>query len=68
MSCNRESYLDEIQRQERLTKLQADRLETKIQLLQELSLLEGKMSVSTKVDQGHIYDLLCIVRELVNRR
>ena len=68
MSCNRESYLDEIQRQERLTKLQADRLDLRIQLLQELSVLEGKMSVSTKVDQGHIYDLLCIVRELVNRR
>jgi hypothetical protein len=37
-------------------------------LLQELSVLEGKMSATTKVDQGHVYDLLCIVRELVNRR
>ena len=47
--------------------LEADRLELRIQLLQELSVLEGKMSVSTAVEQGHLYDLLCIVRELVNR-
>jgi len=68
MSCHVNQSLEEELRQERLREIQASRLDLRIQLLQELSVLEGKMSVSTKVDQGHIYDLLCIVRELVNRR
>jgi len=68
MSCHINQSLEEELRQERLREIQASRLDLRIQLLQELSVLEGKMSVSTKVDQGHIYDLLCIVRELVNRR
>ena len=67
MSCHELSLQEEL-RAERLREIQADRLELKIQLLQELSVLEGKMSVSTKVDQGHVYDLLCVVRSLVNRR
>jgi len=68
MSCHVNQSLEEELRQERLREIQASRLDLRIQLLQELSVLEGKMSESTKVDQGHIYDLLCIVRELVNRR
>jgi len=68
MSCHVNQSLEEELRQERLREIQASRLDLRIQLLQELSVLEGKMSVSTKVEQGHIYDLLCIVRELVNRR
>lgn len=68
MSCHVNQTLEEELRQERLETLRAERLELRIQLLQELSVLEGKMSATTKVDQGHVYDLLCIVRELVNRR
>jgi len=68
MSCHVNQSLEEELRQERLREIQASRLDLRIQLLQDLSVLEGKMSESTKVDQGHIYDLLCIVRELVNRR
>lgn len=67
MSCHENRLEDEL-RQERLRELQADRLDLRISLLEELSVLEGKMSVSTKVDQGHVYDLLCIVRQLVNRK
>lgn len=35
------------------------------ELLQQLARLEGVMSTTTKVEQGHLYDLLNIVREIV---
>ena len=36
-------------------------------LLQDIARLEGKMSTTTKVDQTQVYDLLNIVRTLVER-
>lgn len=39
--------------------------ENKSNLLQEIARLEGKMSGTTKVDQSQVYDILCIVRTIV---
>lgn len=60
--------MDEIERQERLAELKKEREETRQQLLQEVARLEGKMGVSTKLDQTHVYDLLCIVRGILERK
>lgn len=60
--------MDEIDRLERLAELRREREEVKQQLLQDVARLEGKMSETTKVQQSHVYDLLCLVRQVIERR
>ncbi len=60
--------MDEQERQEFLIELRKEREEVKTQLLQDVARLEGKMSASTKISQSDVYDLLCIVRGLLERR
>jgi len=60
--------MDELERQERLRELKAEREETKQRLLQDVARLEGKMSATTKVSQSDVYDLLCIVRGVLERK
>lgn len=37
-------------------------------LLQAVARLEGTMSATSKVEQSHLYDLLCIVRQAIENR
>lgn len=38
------------------------------ELLQSVSRLEGSMSATSKVEQGHLFDLLMIVRAVIEQR
>lgn len=60
--------MDENERQERLAELRKEREEVKQLLLQDVARLEGRMGASTKVNQSDVYDLLCIVRGILERR
>jgi hypothetical protein len=56
------------QEQERARLQIRGRERERTQLLEEISHLEGKMSATTKVDQSQVYDLLAIVRRIVENQ